>query len=71
MQCVSIDSNGYLRISFRELWRADAKLDTILQNCRDEVRKAERILSSAVDKVSQYTMCGTLIGNLYVKHRTL
>ncbi|KAH8555020.1 putative chromosome segregation protein SudA [Umbelopsis sp. PMI_123] len=34
----------------KELWRADAKLDSILQNCRDEVRKAERILSSAVDK---------------------
>jgi hypothetical protein len=35
----------------RELWRADAKLDSILQNCREEVRKAERILATAVDKV--------------------
>jgi len=34
----------------KELWRADAKLDSILQNCREEVRKAERILASAVDK---------------------
>ncbi|KAM3587033.1 Structural maintenance of chromosomes protein 3 [Umbelopsis sp. WA50703] len=34
----------------KELWRADAKLDSVLQNCRDEVRKAERILAGAVDK---------------------
>ncbi|KAG2184830.1 hypothetical protein INT43_000743, partial [Umbelopsis isabellina] len=34
----------------KEFWRADAKLDSILQNCRDEVRKAERILAGAVDK---------------------
>lgn len=36
----------------KDLWREEAKLDTILRNFGDEIRKAERTLSSTIDRVS-------------------
>lgn len=34
----------------KTLWRQEAKLDSVLQNCKEEIRKAEHSLSSSVDK---------------------
>ncbi|KAI9276287.1 RecF/RecN/SMC [Sporodiniella umbellata] len=34
----------------KSLWREEAKLDTIIRNFSDEIRKAERILSSTIDR---------------------
>lgn len=34
----------------KKLWREEAKLDSVLHNCSEEVRKAERTLASSVDK---------------------
>ena len=42
---------GFLLIDDRELWREDAKLDTTVGHARDELRAAERALSTMMDKV--------------------
>ncbi|CAO3634436.1 unnamed protein product [Cunninghamella echinulata] len=34
----------------KTLWREEAGLDALLQNCKDEIHKAERTLSSSMDK---------------------
>ncbi|KAI7871274.1 chromosome segregation protein sudA (DA-box protein sudA) [Spinellus fusiger] len=34
----------------KTLWRDEAKLDSILHNCNDEIRKAERTLAGSIDK---------------------
>ncbi|KAI9490283.1 chromosome segregation protein sudA [Zychaea mexicana] len=36
----------------KKLWRQEAKLDSVLHNCTDEARKAERMLASSVDKAT-------------------
>ncbi|KAI8148435.1 hypothetical protein BJV82DRAFT_265879 [Fennellomyces sp. T-0311] len=36
----------------KSLWREEAKLDSVLHNCAEEVRKAERLLSSSIDKAT-------------------
>lgn len=36
----------------KDLWREEAKLDNLLRNHSDEIRKAERILSNTIDRVS-------------------
>ncbi|KAK9764937.1 Structural maintenance of chromosomes protein 3 [Basidiobolus ranarum] len=34
----------------KELWREDAKFDSVVSNCREELRRNERTLTSAMDK---------------------
>lgn len=34
----------------KQLWREEARLESTLKNCTEEVRKAQRILSSTIDK---------------------
>lgn len=36
--------------TFRDLWREDAKMDSILNNLREEHRKSERMLGASMDK---------------------
>ncbi|KAI9244206.1 RecF/RecN/SMC [Phascolomyces articulosus] len=38
----------------KKLWREEAKLDSILHNCTEEARKAERLLASSVDKATSH-----------------
>jgi structural maintenance of chromosome 3 (chondroitin sulfate proteoglycan 6) len=40
-----------LTMSFRDLWREDAKLETTVGHARDELRTAERTLATMMDKV--------------------
>lgn len=35
----------------KALWREEARMDSVLKNCSDETRKAERTLASSMDKV--------------------
>jgi hypothetical protein len=41
----------------KSLWREEAKLDTLIRNYNDEIRKAERTLSSTIDRVSFMMKC--------------
>lgn len=41
----------------KNLWREEAKLDTLIRNYSDEIRKAERTLSSTIDRVSFMMKC--------------
>lgn len=34
----------------KSLWREEAKMDSVLRNCTDEIRKSERTLASSMDK---------------------
>lgn len=34
----------------KALWREEARMDSLLRNCNDEIRKAERTLASSMDK---------------------
>ncbi|KAI8370556.1 putative chromosome segregation protein SudA [Radiomyces spectabilis] len=34
----------------KKLWREEAKLDSVIHNCNDEIRKAERMLAGSMDK---------------------
>ncbi|KAI8984689.1 chromosome segregation protein sudA (DA-box protein sudA) [Mycotypha africana] len=34
----------------KQLWREEAKMEAVVRNCRDEIRKAERTLANAMDK---------------------
>ncbi|OAD80455.1 hypothetical protein PHYBLDRAFT_184304 [Phycomyces blakesleeanus NRRL 1555(-)] len=34
----------------KTLWREEAKLDSVLHNCNEEIRKAERTLAGSIDK---------------------
>jgi structural maintenance of chromosome 3 (chondroitin sulfate proteoglycan 6) len=37
----------------KALWREEARMDSVLRNCSDEMRKSERTLASSMDKVKQ------------------
>jgi structural maintenance of chromosome 3 (chondroitin sulfate proteoglycan 6) len=52
---------GFLLIDDRELWREDAKLDTTVGHARDELRAAERALSTMMDKVCYHSLHETTV----------